>query len=69
MTLERIPASGVRVRIRSTSPRKSLVPPNRRIRRSTPALACWKLTSNHGTTPAVPAIASSRTGRISAGWR
>ena len=45
MTLLRMPASGAPERIEAMSSRNDSVPPNRRIRRSSGALACWKLRS------------------------
>ena len=45
------------------------MPPKRRIRRSSVAEACWNDRSKYGTTPGVAAMASSRPGRSSAGWR
>ena len=69
MTLERTPASGASDRTVSSRPRKLSGSPNRRIRRSTALLACWKERSKYGATPGVVAIASSSPGRSSAGWR
>ena len=50
MTLVRKPASGARPRARSISARKSSVPPNRRIRRSSVGEECWKDRSKYGAT-------------------
>ena len=51
ITLLRMPASGASARIRSHSSRKRAAEPNRRIRRSTGSLACWKDRSKYGATP------------------
>ena len=69
MTLLRAPASGASARARSSRSRNDSVEPNRFIRRSTGALACWKDRSKYGATPGVVAITSSRDGRSSAGCR
>ena len=56
-------------RARSISARKSSVPPNRRIRRSSAGEECWNDRSKYGAMPGVEAISCSRPGRSSAGWR
>jgi hypothetical protein len=52
-----------------TSSVKARTDPNRRIRRSTAALACWNDRSKYGTTPGVEVITSIKDSRISAGCR
>ncbi len=61
MTLLRTPASGRRRRMRSSSARKLSGSPNRRMRRSTPGAACWKLRSKYGTTLSIAHIDSIST--------
>jgi hypothetical protein len=69
MKFERTPASGAGARICSSSARKLSESPNRRIRLSSGPDACWKERSKYGATPGVDAIAVTRPGRVSAGWR
>jgi hypothetical protein len=69
MKLERIPASGARSRICSTSAVNRFRSPNRRMDLSTGPLACWNERSKYGATPGVEVITSTRPGRTSAGCR
>ncbi len=69
MTLLRTPAAGASARTDASSSRNRSVEPNRRIRRSTGSLACWKDRSKYAATPGVEVMTSTSEGRVSAGCR